>query len=120
LYIRITIDGQRADISTKGYVNPDFWNQKFQKMEGKTEDTRSVNAYLKTMEHQVFQAHRQLIDVGKTITLESLKNRITGVEDKQQMLQQIIKAHNDDTKVIIGRGCSHATWVKYNNTKKHL
>ena len=81
LYIRITIDGQRADISTKRYVNPDLWHQKFQKMEGKTEDIRSVNAYLKTLEHQVFEAHRQLIDAGKTITVESLKNRITGVEE---------------------------------------
>jgi Arm DNA-binding domain len=77
-YIRITIDGQRADISTKRCVNPGHWNQKFQKMEGSTEDFRSVNAYLKPLEHQVFTAHRQLIDAGKTITVDSLKNRITG------------------------------------------
>ena len=61
-----------------------------------------------------------MINEGKTITAEVLKNRITGVDVKPRMLQKIINIHNDNIKSLIGKGYSHATWVKYNTTQKHL
>ena len=120
LYLRVTIDGQRADISTKRYINPDVWLPKEQKMGRKSEENRSVNAYLKTFEHDIFETHRQLITENKIITAEVLKNRIQGIEEKPRMLQQILKRHNEDIKALIGKGYSHATWVKYCTTQRHL
>ena len=51
IYLRITIDGARTEISSKRYVKPDQWNTNRGKVTGTSEEVRSVNAYLKTIEH---------------------------------------------------------------------
>ncbi len=62
VYLRITIDGERADISSKRYINPDKWNANGQKLGGSGEEVRALNIYLKTLEHQVYEAHRNMIE----------------------------------------------------------
>jgi len=56
VYLRITIDGEWADISSKRYINPDKWNANGQKLGGSGEELRALNIYLKTLEHQVYEA----------------------------------------------------------------
>jgi hypothetical protein len=34
VYLRITVDGERVEISSKRYVNPDKWNANGQKLNG--------------------------------------------------------------------------------------
>ncbi|MCU7552858.1 site-specific integrase [Chitinophagaceae bacterium LB-8] len=120
IYLRLTIDGKRADISSKRYIDPKKWNAKAQKVDGKSEETRSVNVYLKTLEQQVYDAHRELLDAGKHITAETLKNKLTGVEEKQRLLVQIMEQHNKNLEALIGKGYSRATWVKYTTTSRHV
>jgi hypothetical protein len=57
VYLRITIGGQRIEISSKRYVNPDKWNASAQKLSGSSEDVKSLNAHLKNLELQVYEAY---------------------------------------------------------------
>jgi len=57
IYLRITVDSTRAEIATKRHVLPEKWNHSAQKVIGNTEEARSMNAYLKSLEQQVYQAH---------------------------------------------------------------
>lgn len=130
LYIRLIVDGQRAEITTKRFVDEDLWDAKAQKLipkiiKGKktihtSEDIKSINEYLKTLDRQVYDAHKDLMNAGKTVTAETLKNKITGVEEKQRMLLQVVEQHNKDIETLIGKGYTKATWVKYCTTKKHI
>jgi hypothetical protein len=54
VYLRITIGGQRIEISCKRYVNPNKWNTSAQKLSGSTEEVKSLNAHLKNLELQVY------------------------------------------------------------------
>lgn len=130
LYMRLTIDGKRAEITTKRFVDENVWDSKAQKLIPKTslgkkaihssEEIKSINEYLKTLDRQVYDAQKDLLNAGKTITAETLKNKLTGVEEKQRMLVQIIEQHNNDIKTLIGKGYTKATWVKYCTTKNHI
>ncbi|MBS1566279.1 MAG: site-specific integrase [Bacteroidetes bacterium] len=120
IYMRLTIDGKRAEISTKRYVDPDKWDAKAQKLSGKTDEVKAFNSYLKTLEQQVYDAHQRLMVAGKTITAETLKNNLTGADARPRMLVPIIQQHNDNVKVLIGNGYSRPTWVKYNTTLSHI
>lgn len=130
LYMRLTVDGQRAEITTKRFVDEDLWDAKAQKLipqiiKGKkpihtSEEIKSINDYLKTLDRQVYDAHKDLMNAGKTITAETLKNKLTGVDEKQRMLIQVVEQHNNDIKTLIGKGYSRATWVKYSTTQKHI
>lgn len=62
VYLRITIDGERVEISSKRYVNPSHWNTNRQKLNGTGEDTKTINAYLKTLEHEIYEVHRTMIE----------------------------------------------------------
>lgn len=55
IYLRITIDGARIEVSSKRYVKPDQWSTNRQKLNGTSEDVRSVNTYLKTLEHEEYK-----------------------------------------------------------------
>jgi len=130
LYMRLTIDGKRAEITTKRFVDADSWDAKSQKLIPKTslgkkaihssEEIKSINEYLKTLDRQVYDAQKDLLNAGKKITAETLKNKLTGVEEKQRMLLQIVEQHNNDIKTLIGKGYTKATWTKYCTTKNHI
>ena len=112
------------------YHNFDSWDAKSQKLIPKTslgkkaihssEEIKSINEYLKTLDRQVYDAQKDLLNAGKKITAETLKNKLTGVEEKQRMLLQIVEQHNNDIKTLIGKGYTKATWTKYCTTKNHI
>jgi len=47
IYMRLTVDGRRAEVSTGRYVDPNKWEAKLQKATGKAEEIKSLNDYLK-------------------------------------------------------------------------
>ena len=120
IYLRITIDGKRSEISSKRYIDVQKWNTAAQRLNGKSEEVKSVNEYLKTLERQVFDTHKTLMDDGKIVTAETLKNKLTGVVEKPLMLLSVFEQHNKDIEALIGNGYSKPTWVKYNTTKVHI
>ena len=120
IYLRITIDGRRSEIASKRYVSPDKWNSVSQKVHGNTESVKAINSFLKTMEQQVFDAYKELMEEHAMVTAESLKNRLTGNEQRQRMLIEIVRHHNDCIEKLIGKDYSKPTLTKYNTTKSHL
>ena len=65
IYLRITIDEERVELSTKRYVLPAKWSAATQKVSGSGEEARTINAYLKTMEMEVFKANQELVQENK-------------------------------------------------------
>jgi len=120
IYIRITVNGQRAELSTKREVDTSKWNQYAGKANGTKEEIKTLNAYLDTLQMKLFEIHRQLVETNLPFTAEMIKQKFIGVEEKPHMLIEIIKHHNDCIKALIGKGYARATWVKYNTTLKHL
>ena len=46
IYLRVTIDGQRIEISTKRYVDGTKWSTESGKMKGNSDEARSLNSHL--------------------------------------------------------------------------
>ena len=61
VFVRITINGQRTEFSTNRTCDPSKWNPSTSRLSGKTEDVKSFNAYLQTIEHRIYEIHRELI-----------------------------------------------------------
>ncbi|MEJ7822998.1 MAG: site-specific integrase [Chitinophagaceae bacterium] len=120
IYIRITVNGKRIELSAKREVDPTKWNSHAGRAIGTKEEIKTLNAYLDTFQMKLYEAQRQLLECGKPFTAESLKNKMTGKEERPRMLVEIIQQHNDSIKTLIGLDYSKATWVKYNTTQKHI
>jgi site-specific recombinase XerD len=120
IYARITVNGKRAEIAVQREVSLMEWNSRAQMVIGKSQEAKGINNHLAIIKANLCSCHSKLEARGETITAEMLKNEFTGIVEKQRMLMQIIRQHNNDIKTLIGKDYSRATWVKYNTTEKHI
>jgi len=120
IYLRITIDGKRTEISTKRTIEVSKWNAKAYKAIGRTEDIRELNAYLDSLTTKVYQSQRDLIQDNKEVTTETLKNKYLGIEDKDRTLITIFKNHNKQVEKLVGKEYSQATLTRYKTVCSHL
>ena len=52
IYLRITVNGERAEISTKRRVNPDLWDRASERVAGRSESGRIINTALNNLVSQ--------------------------------------------------------------------
>jgi hypothetical protein len=119
IYLRITIDGRITEIAAKRYILPDKWNSEAQKVDGSTEEIKSINAYLKTLEQQVYETHHQLMKDKATVSVETLKQRLIGSEERARMLVPIFEDHNKKIEALLGQEFAPGTLERYKTSLKH-
>ncbi len=120
IYMRITVDGKRTEISSKRTIESERWSNEGNKAIGRTEDVRELNAYLDSLTTKVYQSQRDLIQDNKPVTSETLKNKLLGVEDKERTLISIFETHNKQVEKLVGREFSAGTLERYKTVSKHL
>jgi len=49
IYLRITVNGKRAEVSTNRRINPELWDKSAKRVAGRSEPTRAINAHLDTL-----------------------------------------------------------------------
>eukprot|EP01037_Dinobryon_pediforme_P010938 gene10938-11021_t len=83
IYLRFTVDGQRAEASTGKTCEPSRWNAQAGRAIGTKEDIRTLNAYLDTLQAKAQEFHRWMTANDEMVTAESLKNRFIGKTEKE-------------------------------------
>ena len=73
IVLRITMNGQRAEIYTNRYIAPDNWNSAKGQAKGKTKKDLELNRYLDTLRAKIFEIHGQLVLRDEMITPDTLK-----------------------------------------------
>ena len=113
IYMRFTIDRQRIEIATKRDCEPDKWNASSGRKVGQKEDVRALNAFLDSLQTKVYEAQRNLVDAGKPVTANSIKDILTGVADKPKMILEIFKEHNEEMLALVGKDFARGTYNRY-------
>lgn len=119
IYLRVTIDGERIEFSTKRFTHPDKWSVEGNRMKGTGAEARATNTYLDTLKAKVYDYQQQLIREGECVNAENMKNKINGVEKRHYMLIPIFKQHNEEIRALIGKEYSPATHERYETSLKH-
>jgi site-specific recombinase XerD len=119
IYVRITVADKRIEIASKRNIDPEKWNTDAQKADGNSEDARTINSYLKLLEQNIYNAHQQLIQEGKTISVETLKNKLTGKKETFRSLVAIFTDHNNRVKALVNLEYAPGTLQRYQTTLKH-
>lgn len=83
VYMRITVDCQRSEISTKRKCDPACWHVDAGRMCGKTDDVKAFNAYLDVLQHKVYEAKKLLMEQSKPVTAGNIKNLLLGIEEEK-------------------------------------
>lgn len=119
IYLRVTINGQRFEVSTGRYVEPTKWSPESGKVKGNSEAARTVNSHLETLRQKVYSYQRSILQEGIPFTKETLRQRWYGIGERSFTLIETFRQHNEQLKSLIGTDCERATVVKYNTTLAH-
>lgn len=119
IYIRITVDGIRKEISTSRHCEHGRWNTVAERMNGTKEDARSVNAYLDILQGKVYETKRMLLEKNELITAEAIADSMKGRKRRSKMIMEIFQQHNDQMKNLVGKDYSPATLERYKTSLEH-
>ena len=120
VYLRITIDGKRSEISTKTHVHHLKWNSAKGKVKGTSEESRADNNSIESFEIRARAVYSSLMEKGKVITAEIIKNAVIGFEEKQRTLSALFAQVYEDMKSQTNNGFAPGTIKNWKVTKLHL
>ena len=119
IYQRITINGQRYDVSTGLFVVEEKWSVEAVKMKGNTEEARLINGRLDMMRATVYETEKKLFMNQVEITFENFKNEYQGKKSRERMLVPIFEEHNRKIKELVGQEYAPGTLERYQTSLKH-
>ena len=115
VYLRITLNGDTAEISLKRCIKPTLWDTTRNKAKGASPEATEINDYLSSIRGQLFMHQRELQEAGKQITAKVLLNTFLGVGEKQWSLVELFQEHNDNLKQLSCLRPSHHSFRKHKN-----
>ncbi|HEY4784663.1 MAG TPA: site-specific integrase, partial [Bacteroidales bacterium] len=116
IYARITVDGQRNEISIKRDIDVDNWNHGKGMAKGKGEEIRTLNTFLEQIRSRMVECYQQLQLKKQLITAVAVKNKFLGNEEKEHSLMSLFDYHNEEMKNILEWG----TMKNYYTTKTYF
>lgn len=120
IMVRITLEGEIAQFSSKLNVNPDNWDTKRGKVTGNNKEARNLNDTLENIRASIIRHYREIEWQDTHVTAEKIRNAFLGVTVKTQMLLVVFKNHNDDLSKRIGKDITEAGVEKYMRTRQRL
>jgi len=119
VYMRITVNGKRSELTTGRECEPSQWIPSAGRMKGTKENVKTFNNYLDTLRAQVDDAHSAMIKAQESITAESLKNRFMGKEESPKMLIEVFEEHNRRFEKLVGKEATKGTLSRYKISLSH-
>lgn len=120
IYMRVTIAGERFELSTRRTALPAQWSVELGRLNGANSKVKSVNSFLDSLLSRAYSFQKQILNEGKEFTLSEFKSRWNGIPtEKSKMLMEIFEEHNQQMKALIGHEFSPLTFERYTTSKKH-
>lgn len=99
LYVRITVNGDRKEISLKEQVHPKNWDSAREIVKGKTSEVKSTNEYIENVRFRIKEKYRSLETKGLEITADILKQAYLGNQNPQKLKHTLIELVKFHTKI---------------------
>jgi site-specific recombinase XerD len=121
VYLRITVDGLRTELSLQRECDPDRWDSNRGRLNGKTEEAKSFNAYLDAVQLKIYDIFQTFISTGVVFDGEKIKARYLGFDvEKPRMFLEVYEGHNKEFEALVGKGLSYRTLQKYKTIKAYV
>ncbi|EHO12758.1 hypothetical protein HMPREF9714_01128 [Myroides odoratimimus CCUG 12901] len=116
IYARVTVNGQRTEISLKLKISPTSWDNIKGKAKGKSEDTVRINAHIERVRSLITDAYHQLVQQKRVVSIGAVKNIFLGHDDTESSLLKLIDYHRE----IATSKLAYGTLKNYFSTEKYL
>ena len=113
IFLRVTIGGQRVEISAKRSWDPTRWETEVGKAKGTKEDARTLNTYLDTLRAKLNKQFNQLLSGDEPVTAELLKNAFLNKVAPSKSIMEVLTYHNEQVAPRVGTDYAPATLRRY-------
>jgi hypothetical protein len=120
IFMRITVDGQRVEVSTHQSVESHLWNQGKGIVKGVSNSSKQVNDYLEHLKLKVYRYKKELENDDQEVTARTLGNLLQGKNSRQKGLVELFQEHNNRCRELIGKDIAPATMIRYETTLMHI
>ena len=120
VFLRITVNGKRRELSAKTYVDPTKWNAGKGRVKGSSDECRRLNNTIESFEFRAREVYNNLVEKGRIVTAVIIKNEITGIEHKQRTLVQAFDQFVREIELKIGNEYAEGTVKNWKVTQRHL
>ncbi|QTD38981.1 site-specific integrase [Polaribacter batillariae] len=120
IYLRITVNGKRAELSISRKVDVKKWISSAGKMKGSSGEAQQLNKYIDSIANRIYKIHQKLVEENKLITAINIRNIYQGKNEIRKMTLEIFENHNIQMEKLIGKDYALGTSERYKTAKKHL
>ncbi len=120
IYLRITVNGKRSEISVHRKVKVDDWNGDSGRAKNFKASNRELNKYLEDVRSRLYQIQGKYIADGKHYTSQMIKNAFQGKISRHKTLLIIYDNHNKEISELVGREFSSGAYQRHLRTARHL
>lgn len=120
IMLRISIEGQLAEMQLKRAVKPNLWNQNKERCTGKDAASLEINRYLDSVKLRLLDIHRNLELEDKLINPMEIKRKFLGLDEEHKMFFQVFQEHNDKCRELIGIDYAKVTISRFNTCLKYM
>lgn len=120
IMIRITVNGESVQFSSKLDIKPELWEATNQKMIGATKAAREFNTVLDEIRTSLRNHYREIEKYEAFVTAEKVRNAFLGITIRQQTLLGTFRKHNEDEKKLIGISVSAPTYAKHDRCLRRM
>lgn len=114
VFMRLTINGERADTSIKRFIEPHAWNSAKGKANEKSRGGKDLNLYLDAISANILRIQRDLELDKKEVSAQIILNRYLGKEQSDRhTLMEVFRAHNEKCRALSGISLAPGTVIRY-------
>ena len=119
IFMRITVNGERADASIKRSIEPRLWNTAKGKAVENGRGCKDLNLYLDAISANIFRIQRDVELEGLELTPHIVLDRYLGKKrPERHTLIEVFIEHNEKQKKLSGIDIAPATVVRYETCRK--
>jgi hypothetical protein len=103
IYLRITVNGKRAEFSIQRKISIEKWNQSANRVKGFSKEAQEINQYIELITNKINKIHQKFVDLGNPFTSLNIRDKYLGKDENQKMLLKIFQDHNNQVEKLIGK-----------------
>ena len=121
VYMRITVNNKRSDISISRKIDSRKWSPGSEKALGKSPEATELNNYINVLRNKIRNIHQSLVEKDLDITLKSILEEFKGEnKPKPKMTLKVFKEHNEQMDRLSGKSISKSTAKRYWTCFNHI
>lgn len=113
IMIRISIDGEIEQLTSKLYVDPKVWDTKRGRANGRSAKILELNGRLQDIEVLLKEHYYDIQRRHGYVTAEMVRNAYMGITQREESLLKLYEQHLEDTKKLVGLSKADPTYRKY-------